>query len=201
MSVTANITKTLSAGGVSFPESRQVTADGEIVHNVDVAEGFVGSLSTRTDDNTGVVTVDDSSHTIENGDRVDLYWVGGCRRGMAAGSPSGADIPIDGGSGDNLPTEDTAVTIVVPEELDISVLGTNVAAILLYSAQHGQIVFETTAPAEALAKELGTGVSYVWHEDDGEDNPITGDLIATVYLSHDGTAEKSMRVGILYNNA
>jgi hypothetical protein len=172
-----------------------------IVHNVSVAAGEAGSLSTRTDNDTGTVTADDSGHGISDGDRVDLYWDGGCRRGMTVGTVSGADIPIDGGNGDNLPTQDTSVTIVLPEELDLNVTGTNVNAILFYTAKHGQFVLEDDGSVEALAKEVGEAVTWIWHDGDGQDNPITGDTIEKVYLSHDDTSAATMKVGVVYDNA
>jgi hypothetical protein len=198
--------KTVSIGGSRFNQSSAITGDGEIVHDISMSAGSGGSLTTRTDDNIGVVTADSSVHAFVTEDRVDVYWydaddvVSGCRRGMEVTGASGAEISIDGGSGDNLPTQGTTVRIIEPIALDVSVLGTNVNAIALYTVAYGQFVFIDDGALEALAKEVGSGRTWMWQNDSGEDNPITGDQIETVYISHSGSVATTMRVGIIYDN-
>jgi hypothetical protein len=200
MSLLTSIRKEHSIGGKSFSESKSISGDAAIVHEEAIAAADPGALTTRTDADTGVVTVDESGHGITDSDEVDVYWDGGCRRGMPVSSVSGALVTIDGGSGDDLPTQDTVVAIVIPFELDVTVLGTNVKAIVLFTQARGQFVFED-AGGEELAKELGDAVVWAWHDEDGTDNPITGDSIIVVKVSHDDTTQsRTMRVGILYDN-
>jgi hypothetical protein len=202
MSITVGVSKSAKIGGISKTQSSTVTGDGQIVHNVNIPAGDTGVLTTRTDGDTGVFTVGDSAHAFANTDRVDAYWVGGCRRGMAvSGVPSGNAITIDGGSGDDLPDQDTAMTLIEPVELDLSFLGTNVNYIVFHTAQRGQFVVVDDGDAEALAKELGAGVLWDWLENAGEDNPISGDQIEKIYVSHDSASAVIMCVGILYDNA
>jgi len=200
MSLSGVVRKNMSLGGASFNQSSTLTGDGAIVHDVSVDAGEAGDLTTRTDNDTGVVTVDDSGHSFEQDDRVDLYWDGGCRRGMSVTNVSVNAISIDGGSGDNLPTQDTDVVLIAPTELDVAVLGTNVQAILLYTEKLGQFSFCATGPTEHWQKELGEGKVFIWETGDGSDNPITGDSIVYVYVSHGDAAAATMRVGVLYNN-
>lgn len=200
MSVSLSVTKTNSLGGKTFNESTTVTGDGAIVQELSVAAGSAGTLTTRTDADTGVVTVDDSGHAFAELDRVDLYWTGGARRGMSVSSVSVNGVTIDGGSGDDLPSQDTVVTLIEPTEVDAVVLGTNVNGIVLYTSQIGQFVFADSGDSEHLAVELTAGKAYSWTEGNGTTNPITGDSIAKVFVSHGGTSSATMRVGVLYDN-
>jgi hypothetical protein len=79
------------------------------------AEEWEGELTTRTDDNTGVVTIDpEDGHGIVTGQLADLSWSGGSREGMTVTSVGADTIALDGGTGgtgDNLPSESTAVTL------------------------------------------------------------------------------------------
>jgi hypothetical protein len=197
----------LTLGGLSFPESRQLTSDGAIVHDVLPAVGQAGTLSTRSDDDTGVITMTDSGHTITTGARVDLYWtvggVAGMCRDVTVGTVSGSSVPIEVASGDALPAQTSAITVCIPEELDIVVDGDQIAAIALYSVSVGQVSFVEDSDVEAASFPLGAGEVYLWHNVEGADNPLAGKDIVKVYLSHRGTtaATQIMRVGILYANA
>jgi len=198
MSVQMTVSKSAKAGGISFPETRTLTDEGVIAHDVSVPAADAGSLSTRTNATDGVLTMDDSGHGITQDDRVDIFWVGGSCRGANADTVSGATVEFSGAIGDDLPTQGTEITAIVPTELDVAVLGTNVSAISMYAEEMGHFVFDDGA--EEWFQRLGSGVVRIWHESDGEDNPITGDTIATVYVSHGAITAKTMRLALLYDN-
>jgi len=199
MTVRATIVKNMSMGGGTFGSTATVDADAVMLEDVSVPAGFAGTLTARGSDSAGTVTTT-GDHTITTGVRADVYWSGGCRRGVTVGTVNVKAIPISGGSGDSLPLQDTAITIVEPVLLDMAVLGTNVDVIMLYSAKLGQFVFVDDADAELLQVEVAASGSWVWNEADGFTNPITGDTLAGVYVSHGDAAAATMRVGILYNN-
>lgn len=200
MSISARITKTMSMGGVNFNSGTTVTADAAIVNEESVAAGYAGTLTARGSDTAGTVTTTATPTGVTEGDRADLYWSGGCRRGVAVGTVTEKAIAVSGGSGDNLPVQTTAITIVEPMFLDIIVDGDNVDTIMLYTAKLGQFVFVSSGDTEEYAVELPAAGSWEWNEADGFTNPIAGDDIIGVYVSHGDTAAATMRVGILYNN-
>lgn len=199
MTVRTTVTKSVSIGGKSLSETSNIDTDGAIVQEVSVSPGETGTISDRTDDDTCDIDIDESGHTFTDGERVDVYWASGCRRGMTIGTVSGNTVPIDGGTGDALPVLSTAVTLVKPVQLDIGFVGTDAKSIALYAQTHGLFVFDNTG-TEHLAVELEDGKVYIWTNGSGTDNPITGDTIVSVYVSHDGTAAATMRVGIGYDN-
>ncbi len=73
-----------------------------------------GSLTTRTDADTGVVTAPNSrglAHGITDSHTVSVWWPGGRRTAMTVSSVTGTAITVDGGAGDNFPVLGTAVEI------------------------------------------------------------------------------------------
>lgn len=72
-----------------------------------------GSLTTRTDADTGVITVTDDDHAITNSNTVFVWWSGGVVRSMTVSSVATNAITVDGGTGDDLPAADTAMEIGV----------------------------------------------------------------------------------------
>lgn len=199
MTVRATIAKSMSMANGTFNSTATVEADAVIFEDVSVPAGFAGTLTARGSDSAGTVTTT-NSHTITTGVRADVYWTGGCRRGVTVGTVNVKAIPISGGSGDALPLQTTDILIVEPLLLDMAVLGTNVDCLMLYAAKRGQFVFVDDNDAELHQVELPASGSWAWSEDDGFTNPITGDTVAGVYVSHGDAAAATMRVGILYNN-
>jgi hypothetical protein len=196
--------KAHTVAGVSFPENLSIDADGAIAHDVSVPVAWAGELTTRGGDTTGTITLDESAHLVDTGERIDLYWNGGSRRGCTAGTVSGNSVPVSGGSGDNLPSQEEDITIGIPVELDIGVDGDNVVLLALYIGALGQFVFtdDASAPVEKMAQTVGPIQTWDWNNTNGVTNPLTGDTIAKVFVSHDDTeSAQTARVGILYDNA
>lgn len=71
----------------------------------------LGTLTTRTSDTVGTVTASGTDHQVATGMLVELTWSGGTRSNVVVGTVAGASIPFSGGTGANLPTQDTAVTV------------------------------------------------------------------------------------------
>lgn len=72
------------------------------------------TLTTRTDNDTATVTIT-GTNGYANGQTVDVGWAAGQRLGMTisslSGSGAGATMVVDGGTGDNLPVQTTALFI------------------------------------------------------------------------------------------
>uniref|UniRef100_A0A6M3K2V3 Uncharacterized protein n=1 Tax=viral metagenome TaxID=1070528 RepID=A0A6M3K2V3_9ZZZZ len=200
MSVSMTVAETIKVGGVSFPESRTLTGDAAIVHDLNANAANAAALSTRTSDTAGTLTMTSSSHTIETGDRIDIYWSGGQARGATVGTVNGNSVPFTLATGDVMPTEDTVVTACVALKLDLGVLGTNVVAIALYGAGRSTFVFAGADNVEDLGQVVGAGTVWTWTEDDGTTNPITADTITKVFASQANAAAAAVRVGVLYDN-
>jgi len=153
-----------------------------------------GTLSTRTDNNTGTLTLG-SGHGITDGQIIDVYWSGGVQRTVTVGTVSGTSVPIDGGIGDNLPTATTAITACVQKAINLAIDGDNADLIA--------VILETTdtrrstaanvqcsdAAADVIAEiDLVANVPQVWDIEGGSANPFTGDPITNLKASQASTS-------------
>lgn len=188
------IQKTQSMGGVSFSESRVVTADNIVVSAKSQGAAQGGAIT------SSVVTMTNPSHTIEAADRVDVYWTDGIRLGCLVDSVVTDQVTLSGGAGDSLPTGATAVTLNVPTEINIDVTGDSIQSILLYSAARGGVVFADVSDVSLFAQNLAIGGTYDWFIGNGDVNPLAGDVVAKVFVSHESVSASEIRVGVGYNN-
>ena len=69
-----------------------------------------GTLTTRADDDTGIVTLP-TGHGITDSGTVSLSWSGGGRGDMTVTAYDATTVSVDVGDGDNLPAQDTAVSV------------------------------------------------------------------------------------------
>lgn len=191
---TMNVQVTSSFLGRSYNDDQSVTGDNVFGSSPTVTPAQSFTLTTRTDANTGELTFASAGHGITDAQKLDLYWtVAGVnyhRRNMTVGSVAGAVVPIDGGSGDDLPAADTTIVAKVPqEEGTTAVVGANVVGLTVKAPSYRSIVvFRTSAGAEILAVVLAAGDSYTWNSNSGVTNPVTGQTIAKISFSHADTS-------------
>jgi hypothetical protein len=187
-------------GDTSFPVTLQITAKSVAIREPTVTPAKAGTLTGRTDNDTGVVTLG-AGHGIVSTNLVDVFWTGGQRRGMTA-TVVGNDVTVDLGVGDNLPVLNTPVTVKLPQdETDLSLTGANVVAIGVYSPVPGFIVFKTGANAVIAAYPITANKKYdFWFNGSGVTNPVTGQTIAKISFSHsDSAADRTMKAAIASN--
>ena len=145
-----------------------------------------GQLTTRTNNTDGTITMN-PGHGLTTG-RMDLYWSGGKRRGVT-GTVTGDSVAISGGAGDNLPAQNSTIYAVNPAVETFNVVGNNASALLL-GGDAGvtyQVVLATSGDAEILNPTLvdtGLEAGYEWVSGSGVTNPIAGQTVAKIYVSH-----------------
>lgn len=169
-----------------------------------------GTLTTRTDNDTGVATLS-TGHGIITSDVVDVYWSGGMRFGMDA-TVSTNDVTLDGGAGDNLPTTSTAVTVVKQTAIDpLNIDGDagQFAAVVYLNptvpAAKAHIDFQesdgtSVAELDLVTEKATGGLSNVVDIAGGETNPYTGNPIAKAAASHNSTTAATILVYFGYDN-
>lgn len=203
----ATVRNNLTVDGTTYTRSTSVTADGVVRidktgDNV-LAAAKTGQLTTRTDNDTGTLTMS-ASHGITTGARLDVYWtesgVKGARYGMTVGTVATNSVPIDGGAGDNLPTNLTNVTAFVPIQEELLFTGNNAQFAFAKSTRRGIVVYTTSVPAtvKAVVSELSgdAGGGYQWVTGEGVTNPFAGVSVARVYFSNgDSAGTNSMIAG------
>ena len=163
----------------------------------------VGTLSTRTDNNTGIATLS-TGHGITTGMVVDVYWAGGVRYGMDATVATNA-VTVDGGAGDNLPSQGVAVTVVEQVEINPLNLDGDAAQIVgvFYrnaSDQAAKAHIDMQDSGSATIEEIDLvhetavgGCNNIVNISGGETNVYTGNVITKGFASHN-----SLSAGIVY---
>ena len=188
----------------SINQSKIRTGDDLIDLQVTLPAGKSGTLTTRTDDNTGIVTVA-SGHGITASDTVDVYWAAGRRYGVDVTATDATTISIDLGAGDNLPAASTAVVVVKQVVVNKAIDGDNVEIIgflaeLAASTGFGvRITFFDAVSAGGSA--VGNGIDldpnspFVLDIEGGATNLLTGSPILSFVASNgDGSNACTLKI-------
>lgn len=201
MPIPLQLQRGYSLGGVNHEESRTINGDTAIGTEISLSAAKAGTLTTRTDDNTGVVTLS-VDHGVTDGQKLDVYWSGGSRRGMTVGTVVDQVVPIDGGAGDNLPALSSAITAMVPVVNDLELIGDNLVALIGSGSAKGIISIQETDGTERHVLQV-YGANRIaggsWLEEDGDTNPLAGQATEKVAFSHgDSSGTKTMRLSGMY---
>src|SRR5262245_8395652 len=170
---------TVSGAGVNIQKTQSRSGDGLITREVTLPAAKAGTLTTRTDNDTGVVTVA-SGHGIADTDTVDLYWDGGRRYGVDVTATTGTTISIDAGAGANLPIATTPVTIVKQVTINVALDG-DAAAVVAVSLEFlsatvngdGHATFKDAAGDSIANIDLEPNTPQVYDVAGGQANPFT----------------------------
>lgn len=116
------------------------------------------SLTTRTSDTVGALTRS-AGQPPNTGELIDITWTGGARYRVVCGTVSGNDIPISGGTGDNLPAEATAIKLFG----SYNKWNTSTVSATYDYGQHAYSYYAMTGDAEYLYR----AIYYAWYMSDG----------------------------------
>lgn len=200
----ATLTQQISVGGISINASVARSEAGVISQDLSgdfaLAAGNAGTLSTRTDNNTGVLTLGDG-HSITTGMTVDVFWDGGVRYGMTVGTVNVNDVPIDLGAGDNLPAEDAEIVVSEQRTIDIDVDGDLLSFLAAAFNRRVHIDFLDDGAVSLLAVDLPASEPFEWHSDSPHANLLAGSVVAEAKISNGESAgTASGGFGLLYDS-
>jgi hypothetical protein len=182
------VTETIRVDGplLSYVETMEHTASGAVPISEVVAKGFDGDLTTWTDANTAVVTLDSADHGLTDAMKADAFWVvdgvGYRRTGMTITLVDGAAVSIDGGSGDDLPAQGTPIILakvgatVINCSIDASAL-----KYLFMQCDKAAVVRTNSATSPQETFHLALGKCVRWALGNGA-NPLAGD-VTTLHMS------------------
>lgn len=182
-------------GDLSFDATLSRDYEGSRTDQGTLPAGNAGSLTTRTDANTGVATLSEG-HGIETADKVDVFWSGGSRYGMDA-TVDGNAVTIDGGGGDDLPDEDTALVVTKRAPIDVYFVGNTLKLLIACCKQRRvRLTFEDSGGAALFSRDLPAGEPFYWASDQGVTNPLAGETVASVQASNgESSGEGTIQVG------
>jgi hypothetical protein len=189
--VSGTYTQNLSIGNVTANTTLAVAGENSVQANPTVLAAQAGTLTVRTDDTSGSLTMVSGSHGITTGQRVDLYWTGGKCYGAVVGTVAGSVVPIASvAGGDILPLATTVVNVGIPNEVAFNVIGNNMQGLVIYSPVEGYVILADGSTNHHV-QYLAAGGGYAWATGSGVTNPIAGDTLTKVWMSHSSTGAES----------
>lgn len=195
MSVTGRLSRTLTLGGQTFSESKSFTSDGAATLVKSVSAAKTGVIA-----NSGAQITGQASHGITTGATIDVYWSTGQRYGVTVGTVSGTTIPISSGTGDSIPADATAVTMMVQQTEDFLITGDNLDCLVIEVGAKAVVSLKDAGGIE-LTKIFNEAGVFIWHSGLDDANPVSGDDIISVTFTHgDSSAAKNVKVGALYTS-
>jgi hypothetical protein len=177
------ITRTASALGRTFRLDKTVSADGAVTKEPPLPAAKAGTLSTRSSDTAGTLTLG-TGHGVASDTKLDVYWSNGTRVNVTVGTVAGNAVPITSGSGDNLPAQGAAVTVMAPHEEEWVVTAANMTGLAVGCSGTPCVArFVDSEDADVATIVVNPGdQDFVWADGLG-DNPITDDVVK-VFLTH-----------------
>lgn len=202
MAITGKCNQTLSLPGVSISTTIDRSASGGVPpQDVAVPAAKAGSLTTRTNNTDGELTMTDTDHGIETGDKITIFWAGGIAYQATVGTVVAKVVPFTGAKGDNLPAKDTAITAGVIAVLDVDFDGDKLKMFAAMSNRRGHVVFEDSGDAVLSAAELVANEPYLYIDGVTATNPLTGNPVDEVHVANgDATAAASFKMGGVYDS-
>lgn len=187
--------------GVNVSVSLAKTATGSIAQSQALAVAKTGSLTERTLDTDGELTMTDTGHGITDGAWIAIFWSGGCAYLGTVGTVVGNAVPFTGAAGDNLPVEGTAVTVQVMTPLDVDFDGDKAEIVAASFRRRGVVVFEDSSDAVLDAGDIAAGEGYVYVSGLSQSNPLAGNPVDQVWVANgDSDGTNAFLLGVLYQS-
>lgn len=192
MPETATNKRTAVVDGTTYEFSEAISGSAIERARPSVPAAKAGTLTTRTDDDTGTFTMA-SGHGFSTADLISVFWTGGKRHAMTA-TVTGDSVVLDGGTGTVLPSAATAITAMKPTEVAFSVTGSAVLLLVGSCEVPGYIRIMDNAgtPAQAALLTVTTADSYVWSSTNGVTNPLNAIVTTVARFTHGSTSAQTM---------
>lgn len=202
---TGTLSHVISIAGLSISGTTNRTDAGQISQEVTLAAGKSGTLTTRTDNDTGVIT--STAHGITDADTVNVFWAvqagqatAGNRMSMTVTGYAANTINIDLGTGDNLPIEGATVMVSKQTIINTDFDGDLMKMFVAHCSQNAQIDVQDVGNATLLDLDLTANEPFIWVSDQGITRPITGNPVDEMRAGVNSTTAGTLKIGVLYDS-
>lgn len=194
--ISVQVNQTVTINGVAATAIRTITGEGGVVANPSPVVGKTGTLTTRTSDTAGTLTMA-SGHGITTGSAIGLYWTNtdgtlGKAYIMTVGTVSGLTVPFTGAAGDALPSQDTAIVAGPFNDAVFNLVGNNMLGLLLCSASSSGYIIVADGSGNLLVAYVTPTNPYVWDSGSGITNPLASQTPTKVLMSQRGTTAEAL---------
>ena len=190
MAVQGTVNISAMVGGFSIEGVISRSDEGAIgTLSVELERAKVGTLSTRTNDTSGELTME-ADHGITEGEVLDIGWVDvngdfQIAYEATAGTVSTLDVLITGATaGTVLPAQGYDITAQVRSEQNCEFDGDHASLIICKMNQNGHVVFEDVGDAVLKAHKLLKDEVAWWVENGFTALPITGNAVHQLQLTN-----------------
>jgi len=157
-----------------------------------------GTLSGRTNNTDGELTMGAADHGIQTGDKIAIFFAGGVCYGATVGTVAGVTVPFTGATGVDvdgvpavLPAQGTAVVADVEVQETFAFDGDYLEGIVCKHTRRGHHRFLDAGAAVLAAADVPAGEPWGWISGQGGSNPLAGNAVATIILANGDSANAS----------
>jgi hypothetical protein len=194
MGLTHRIQIQAQVAGLAINCAIEKTTDVQAAYRETVAAAKSGTLHIRTSATVGTLTLADN-HGITTGNKIDIYWSGGCRRGVTVGTVATNEVPFSLGTGNDLPVAATAVTASKRTAGNLSFIFADVVILMASCEKAAVVTFIDGATEYPIALAAGEPYLIVPPLTDGALTGLT--TIASILVSQsDSAAGHEVLVGV-----
>ena len=178
-----SITLYASIAGIQASGIITRSANGGIAQNPELPAGKAGTQTAWTDANTFSITA--PGHTLVGGDKVMVFWSESgapkMHHNATVGVVAGDVVPLDLGSGDNMPySPGLAVVITKEVSIDVDFDGDLLQLIAVTALNRVGVRFVDSGSATLKAVDNPAGELWKWAKNAGEANPLTGNPVDSI---------------------
>ena len=196
---TSRLTVAGDVAGLAMSSTITREAPSHIAHDIPLPAATTGMLTTRTDDDEGVVTLADG-HGLVNGDVVGVYWSSGRRWAMVVSNVVGNTMTVSLGAGANLPAQGTALTAQRATVVDTDFDGSLITLLAALCAQDATIELLASGGGDQLVLELFAGQLWYWADAVSVANPLLNKPVVSARMTQGGNSPANVKLGILYDS-
>lgn len=191
-----------NAQGLSFNNTSSVDYPTMPLLSTSLPVGATGVLTTRTDANTGTITMD-AAHTITDAARVSIFWLDTdgvtvlAQYKVTVGTVASLSVPFDLGVGEDLPVATTAVVVTEDVELDYLSEVDTLEFLMASATAPTQVVLQSAGGTVVFATTIqGATSGYIWHLASGISIPVSGDVAKAFVTNGSAVSVSAVQVAI-----
>lgn len=196
MTVAASADININVAGVTVKQRITRNDDQGTRLSLALPAAIAGTLSTRTDASSGVLTVA-TGHGIQADDEIGIFWEGGLARKATVASVTGTTITFAVDDGDDLPAATTAVTTSVIQVFSLDLVGDSIIVMAIGNVGRISMEFLSSAPASLLTYDIAENEGRSWIKSLDTTNPLAGDTVDSLEVSNGSTTAQSVDLGLL----
>lgn len=183
----------ISGAGVSIQSAVSRNPNNASGYDPTLPAGYPGTLTTRTDGNTGTVTLE-SGHAITTAANVDIHWASGVQYDVTVGTVAGNSMPFDAGVGDDLPAQSTLVVVTPRVIIEGEFDGDELSVLGIQASQNSFIAFYDGDDNVVTTLKLPANQGQVYDIEGGASNAFSGEVIEYMIGSNGTTTAGTLKL-------